>query len=132
MHRADAQGGQKKAPAQKPPALPAVPASAAPSTPEKSAAAPQQSAASPATDKRKRSPLGTNLDSITDWSSSFPFVDAMKRSREWSSTNDNTWEDQKPMPRDDSDWIKQLAKGQYARTLLFWDVPEYPAGDYTL
>jgi hypothetical protein len=131
MHRADAQGGQKKAPAQRPPALPAAPASAE----EKSATpgkppVPANSAAASAA--RKRAPLGTNLDGINDWSASFPFVDAMKRSREWASTNDNTWEDQKQLLQDESGWIKQLGKGQYARTLLFWDVSQYPAGDYVM
>jgi hypothetical protein len=124
MHRADAQGGQKKAPVTKPPALPAAPASTAPS-PEEKKSAPDKTA-------RKRAALGTNLDGIADWSASFPFVDTMKRSRVWLSTNDNTWEDQKQLLQDESGWIKQLGKGQWARTLIFWDVPQYPAGDYVV
>jgi hypothetical protein len=145
MHRADAQQGAKKAPA-KPPALPAAPAAPAPAAPAPAPAAPAPAApaatvVAPTSPEKSApagkahnasSPLGTNLDAINDWSSSFPFVDAMKRSREWASTNDHTWEDQKPLPQDDSGWVKQLAKGQYARTLLFWDVKHYPAGDYTL
>lgn len=33
------------------------------------------------------SPLGTNLDGVLDWSSSYNFVDAMKQSREWITQN---------------------------------------------
>ncbi|MET0285522.1 MAG: hypothetical protein ABW352_13665 [Polyangiales bacterium] len=130
MHRADAQGGQKKAPAQKPAALPATPTS-----PQEKPAAPapaEDKSAPAAKASRKRAPLGTNLDGINDWSASFPFVDAMKRSREWSSTDGHSWEDQRQLLQDESGWIKQLAKGQHARTLLFWDVKQYPAGDYVV
>jgi hypothetical protein len=76
------------------------------------------------------SPLGTNLDAINDWSSSFPFVDAMKRSREWISSAEGTWDDQRPFALDQSGWVRTLQKGQLARSLVFWDAGHYPSGNY--
>jgi len=79
-----------------------------------------------------RSPLGTNLDAINDWSPSFPFVDAMKRSREWISSAEGTWDDQRPFTLDKSGWVRSLQKGQLARSLVFWDAGHYPSGDYVV
>ena len=78
------------------------------------------------------SPLGTNLDGINDWSSDFPFVDALKRSRAWISSTDSQWEDQRKFTLDERGFPRSLAEGQRARTLIWWDLPHYPAGDYVV
>jgi len=78
----------------------------------------------------ERSPLGTNLDGINDWSPSFPFVDAMKRSREWISSAEGQWDDQRAFALDTSGWVRSLQKGQIARSLVFWDATHFPSGDY--
>ena len=78
------------------------------------------------------SPLGTNLDGITDWSTDFPFVDALKRSREWISSPVSTWEDHRPIPLDERGNPRALARGQRARSLIWWEVTQYPAGDYVV
>jgi hypothetical protein len=84
----------------------------------------------PVNKANEHSPLGTNLDAINDWSSSFPFVDAMKRSREWISSTEGQWDDQRPFALDNSGWVRSLQKGQLARSLVFWDAGHYPSGDY--
>jgi hypothetical protein len=76
------------------------------------------------------SPLGTNLDGVNDWSPEYAFVDAMKRSREWISATPDTWEDKRKFTLDPSGWVRSLKKGQLARSLVFWDAPHYPGGDY--
>ena len=78
------------------------------------------------------SPLGTNLDGINDWSSDFPFVDALKRSRAWISSTETQWEDQRTFTLDERGFPRSLAEGQRARTLIWWDLEHYPAGDYVV
>ena len=41
-----------------------------------------------------------NLDGIADWSSSWQFVDAMKRSRGWISSPQEKWDDQRAFSLD--------------------------------
>jgi len=75
--------------------------------------------------------LGTNLNGLNDWSPEWTFIDAFKMSREWMSSTDATWDDGRQLAVDADGWVKSLQPGQYARTLMFWDLPNmYPAGDY--
>jgi hypothetical protein len=79
----------------------------------------------------ERSPLGTNLAGIADWSGEWAFVDAFKMSRPWISGSSNAWDDGRGFDLDERGWIRSLAPGQIARTLMFWEAGEtYPAGRY--
>ncbi|MDB4991050.1 MAG: Cellulose-binding domain protein, partial [Myxococcaceae bacterium] len=88
--------------------------------------------AGPQVQANATSALGTNLDAINDWSTSWPFVDAMKRSREWISSPADQWEDQRKFSFDEHGSPRALADGQRARALLFWETPHYPGGDYAV
>ncbi|MCC6144723.1 MAG: hypothetical protein IT368_13030 [Candidatus Hydrogenedentes bacterium] len=76
------------------------------------------------------SPVGANLDSVTDWSTDWPFVDAFKSSRPWISGSAEAWDDGRPLDLDEHGWVRSLLPGQEARTLLFRQAPIYPAGQY--
>ncbi|MBN1771971.1 MAG: cellulose-binding protein [Deltaproteobacteria bacterium] len=68
------------------------------------------------------SPLGTNLNGISDWSTEWPFVDAFKVSRAWISGEDGgAWDDGRALDLDEHGWLRSLLPGQVARTLMFWD-----------
>ncbi len=89
--------------------------------------------------------LGTNLHSITDWSTQLPFLDAFKSSRQWitqcekgepgcsGSWSTNEYE---KLDLDEYGWVKSLPapedSPEYTRvgTLMFRDVGRYPGGQY--
>ncbi len=76
------------------------------------------------------SPLGMNLSSIRDYSTEQPFVDVFKQSRDWISTREGEWDDQRPIATNARGWVTSLLPGQSARSLVMWgDVP-YPKGTY--
>jgi hypothetical protein len=77
------------------------------------------------------SPLGTNLNGISDWSTELAFVDAFKMSRAWISGNSSDWDDGRSFDVDEHGWVRSLQSDQIARTLLFWSMDgRYPAGQY--
>lgn len=80
------------------------------------------------------SPLGTNLNGISDWSTEWPFVDAFKVSRAWiSGEAGGAWDDGRPLDLDEHGWLRSLLPGQVARTLMFWDDGAVaPAGRYVV
>jgi hypothetical protein len=80
-----------------------------------------------------KSPLGTNLSEMRDWSTEWSLVDTFKQSREWFSGSKNEWEDRRELDLDENGWVRSLKDGQAARTLMFWakGLP-YPAGDYVV
>lgn len=64
-----------------------------------------------------RSPLGTNLDSVNDWSAELPFVDLFRAARPWnSSIGMGEDDDQRPIDVDAHGWPRQLADNQIVRT----------------
>ncbi len=78
-----------------------------------------------------RSAIGTNLNSITYWSSQVPFVDVMKSSSAWISGDSSKWDNQQPLDLDANGWVRSLAPGQVARTLMVREIGDhYPAGHY--
>ncbi|MDB4972433.1 MAG: Cellulose-binding domain protein [Myxococcaceae bacterium] len=113
-----------------PPALPRPPVTKSARARPATAAPPAP--AGPSTRANETSPLGTNLDAINDWSSSWPFVDAMKRSRDWISSPEDQWDDKRKIALDEQGYPRSLQKGQRARTLIFWEAKHYPAGDYAV
>jgi hypothetical protein len=81
----------------------------------------------------EKSPLGTNLSGIADWSGEWAFVDAFKMSRPWISGSASAWDDGRDFDLDEHGWIRSLQAGQIARTLMFWDdAGRYPAGQYVV
>jgi hypothetical protein len=79
-----------------------------------------------------RTPLGTNLDFLVDWSSALPFVDLMKTSRPWIAGTLEDYSAGPPLALDAHGWVRVLAPGQVARTLMAWDLTTHPAGRYTV
>ncbi len=97
---------------------------------EPGASSPSQN---PAVHGEVRSALGTNLGEFEDYTTEWPTVDAFKKSRPWISGSEGTWDDGRPLDTDASGWLRSLAPGQIARTLMFWqDHSIYPAGDYVV
>ncbi len=81
--------------------------------------------------------LGTNLSELRDYSRSWPMVDAFKMARPWiSQISGGAWGTGPALNLDANGWIKSLAVGQYAETIIFDngldDVVHYPTGNYTL
>jgi len=81
-----------------------------------------------------RSPIGTNLSRIDDWSPEYAFVDAFKQSRRWLSGTLATFEDTRTIDMDAHGWLRSLQPGQVARTIMFGATPagRYPSGRYTM
>jgi hypothetical protein len=63
-------------------------------------------------------PLGTNLDGITDWSTSLPFTDIFKTSRPWISGTAQVFDNGHPVDVDERGWVRSLAPGQVVRTVM--------------
>ena len=91
--------------------------------------------------------IGTNLFSITDWSTEMPFIDAFKSSRPWiTQCLDNepgcrgVWDtgEYEQIKLDKFGWVKSLPQPEdapeYTRvsTLLFRDIVDYPEGKYVV
>ncbi len=84
-------------------------------------------------DSMESSPrVGTNLSGITDWSSSFPFVDLFKSSRNWISGNtDGRWSDGRTVAMDEHGWVTSLLPNQIARGILLADeMPLFMSGTF--
>ena len=81
-----------------------------------------------------RSPIGTNLTIVSDYSNEWIFTDPFKQSRGWISSTTNTWYDGRPLDLDDHGWVKSLLPGQLARTVMYWSdgKKHYPAGQYEI
>lgn len=79
-----------------------------------------------------RSAIGTNLAPVSYYSSQLPFVDVMKSASPWiSGSSGGTWDTQQPLNLDANGWVRSLAPGQVARTLMLRAIPNhYPAGRY--
>ncbi|MCA9531151.1 MAG: hypothetical protein KC543_13545 [Myxococcales bacterium] len=80
--------------------------------------------APPVTPGNAQASIGTNLSEVHPWEENIPFVDAMKTSDEWRS-------DQGPVDVDAHGWVRSLAPGQSAYTVMFGDFAHgYPDGEY--
>jgi hypothetical protein len=82
--------------------------------------------------RQLRTPVGTNLDFLVDWSTAMPFVDLMKTSRPWISGTRADFDGGAPLDVDARGWVRSLAPGQVARTLMVWDATTHPAGRYVV
>jgi hypothetical protein len=80
-----------------------------------------------------RSPLGTNLDVVSYYSTQIPFVDVMKSSGAWISGDSSKWDNQQRLDLDADGWVRSLAPGQIARTLALREIGDrFPAGQYVV
>jgi len=78
-----------------------------------------------------RAALGTNLNAITYYSPQMPFVDVMKSASAWVSGDAVNWDNRQPLDLDANGWVRSLAPGQVARTLMLL-TEGYPAGQYVV
>lgn len=81
-----------------------------------------------------RPTMGINLAGPTDWSSELPFVDVFRQSRTWTSQKKGDgWGKGPPLALDENGWVKQLADGCYAESMLCTiEGGHYPSGTYTV
>ena len=64
-------------------------------------------------------PLGTNLTSIADWSTEYPFINYFHMARPWFSASATAFQDNNLLKVNSGGNVVALAKGQYARTVIF-------------
>lgn len=77
-----------------------------------------------------QSGLGLNLSGVVDYSTEMPFVDLFRSSRPWISQADGKpWGQGPALELDERGWVKRLAPGQYATTLMAVH-GGHPAGKY--
>ncbi|MEY4667720.1 MAG: hypothetical protein RL518_419 [Pseudomonadota bacterium] len=93
--------------------------------------------------------LGTNLESVTDYSPQVPFTDLFLSSREWFTqcqvgvdpgcTNSNAWDtgEAGTLDLDANGWVRSLPASSdapiYTSVATFWDLPsDFPAGRYVV
>jgi hypothetical protein len=98
--------------------------------PPPTTSAPTTTAPAPAPSAAPR--LGTNLSGTDDWNTEIQFADLFKISRPWTSGSATEWDDKRPFDLDERGWIRSLAPGQVARTLLFSDHTHFRPGVYDL
>ncbi len=80
-----------------------------------------------------RSPLGTNLEGVTPWSTELPFVDVMKSSGDWISGDRSRWDNGGRLDVDANGWVRSLAPGQIAKKLMLREIgTHYPGGQYVV
>lgn len=79
-------------------------------------------------------PLGTNLEALSDWSTSLPFTDAFKCSREWIPQlvgTSNPWNTGAEVRVDRDGWVTSLGPGEAVMTMMLTDQDDVaPAGRY--
>jgi hypothetical protein len=78
--------------------------------------------------------LGMNLAGPSDWSSELPFVDVFRQSRVWISQKEGAaWGQGPELALDEFGWVKKLAPGCFAETMLCTiQGGHYPGGIYTV
>ena len=91
---------------------------------------------------QQKRPIGTNLTSVTDYSTEFVFTDAFKQSREWIAFNadgSGPWDTKAQIPLNAKGFPRQVpfrhgnSPLQKVRTLLLWGEEQYtPKGKYRL
>ncbi|NBD15140.1 MAG: cellulose-binding protein [Cyanobacteria bacterium] len=85
--------------------------------------------------------IGTNLNSINDWSSQLPFRDGFHSSRPWLPQKSGVWNtnESDQLDLDANGWVKSLPSPKdsteytYVGTLLFRELEgNYPGGEYVV
>lgn len=78
------------------------------------------------------SPLGTNIDAPSYWSTQLPFVDLFKYSSPWVSGDSANWDNGNPIATDADGWVTAIAPGQIVRTIMLDGQPASTAGRYVM
>lgn len=76
--------------------------------------------------------IGINLARASHWSSSHPFVDAIKLADDWVGGTPRDFRDERPLALDESGWVRALREDQVARMVIFGRDAIRPEGVYTL
>lgn len=77
-------------------------------------------------------PLGTNLTMPAYYTSSYPFVDLMKMTFEFTSGSEGAWDDGRPVDVDEHGWLRSLQPGQIARLVILDSERPHPTGRFTV
>lgn len=75
--------------------------------------------------------VGINLARASHWSSSQPFVDAIRVADDWVSGTVSEFRDGREIAVDEHGWIRKLEPGQVARMVILGDEAVRPVGTYT-
>lgn len=78
------------------------------------------------------SPLGTNIDAPSYWSTQLPFIDLFKYSKPWVSGDSANWDNGNPIATDSNGWVTAIAPGQIVRTIMLDGQPASTAGRYVM
>jgi hypothetical protein len=74
------------------------------------------------------SPVGTNLEDVSPFTNNYPFIDAFKTAREWT-----TYDGSPQLNLDANGWIKSFGPNRGVFTQVFNSADgRYPTGDYIL
>ncbi len=76
--------------------------------------------------------LGTNIESVTSWSSGWVFTDQFKKSRRWIAHTETEFDSRQRIDTDANGWPVAVPQGVMPGTLLMDSGAHYPAGIYTL
>ena len=78
------------------------------------------------------SPLGTNIDAPSYWSTQLPFIDLFKYSKPWVSGDSANWDNGNPIATDANGWVTAIAPGQIVRTIMLAGHPASLAGRHVM
>ncbi len=83
---------------------------------------------------KKHPRIGVNVSYAADFATQIAFVDIMKTARYWIHQNVGVtvpWSINEPLDLDEHFWVKSLASGRAAATILMTELQgHYPAGEY--
>lgn len=85
----------------------------------------------PSSELNRESPLGSNVNTVVDYSTDMPFVDLFKSSRPWTSGSEREWGDGRSIDLDENGWVRSLKTGQVARTLMLTR-GGHPGGEFII
>ncbi len=87
-----------------------------------------------AQEQNVRPQMGINLAGPADWNTELPLVDVFRFARKWiSQQQGRPWGQGPPLELDEHGWVKRLAPGCWAETLLCTiEGGHYPSGRYTV
>lgn len=78
-------------------------------------------------------PIGSNLSAVVSYSADIPFVDLFRTARPWISQRAGAdWGEGGPLDLTPEGWVRSLAPGQYAETLMMDEFAHFPRGEYVL
>ena len=83
----------------------------------------------PSSELNRTSPIGSNIQTVVDYSVDIPFVDLFKSSRPWISGAGNKWNDGRSIDLDENGWVRSLKPNQVARTLML-NRGGHPGGEF--